>query len=107
MQRVLTTVFIQNNFLQVGKVETAKDKSLAREWVSDELSTLPGAMVTVSPFGSVRIKRKAGNFISRQSRSWSFEKYKALSGQRDNGGGESVLQDFRPPPASPLANCLK
>ena len=44
-------------------METAKGKGYRREWVEDELSTLPGATVTVSPFGSVKIKRKAGRDI--------------------------------------------
>jgi hypothetical protein len=46
--------------VQVGKVETAKAKEKKRTWVEDELSTLPGATVTVTPFGNVRVKRKAG-----------------------------------------------
>jgi hypothetical protein len=44
----------------VGKVETTKEKQ-KRTWVEDELSTVPGATVTVSPYGTVRIKRKAGD----------------------------------------------
>ncbi len=44
----------------MGKVETTKEKQ-KRTWVEDELSTVPGATVTVSPYGTVRIKRKAGD----------------------------------------------
>ncbi len=43
-------------------METAKAKEKKRTWVEDELSTLPGATVTVTPFGNVRVKRKAGQY---------------------------------------------
>jgi len=43
----------------LGKVESVNPPKTKRKTVSDELSTVPGATVTVTPYGSVRVKRKA------------------------------------------------
>jgi len=44
---------------ELGKVESSKEQNRKRKTVSDELSTVPGATVTVTPFGTVRVKRTA------------------------------------------------
>merc|ERR550519_912593 len=43
----------------LGKVESSLPRVTKRRTVTDELSTLPGATVTVTPYGSVRVKRTA------------------------------------------------
>merc|ERR1740129_1098170 len=43
----------------MGKVESSLPKVTKRRTVTDELSTVPGATVTVTPYGTVRVKRTA------------------------------------------------
>merc|ERR550519_1674670 len=43
----------------LGKVESSLPRVTKRRTVTDELSTVPGATVTVTPYGSVRVKRTA------------------------------------------------
>merc|ERR1740122_821449 len=43
----------------LGKVESSLPKVTKRRTVTDELSTVPGATVTVTPYGTVRVKRTA------------------------------------------------
>ena len=46
---------------KVGKVATTNDHNkIKRAAVVDELSTIPGAIVTVTPSGTVKVKRSAG-----------------------------------------------
>merc|ERR1719186_2077053 len=43
----------------LGKVESSLPKVTKMRTVTDELSTVPGATVTVTPYGTVRVKRTA------------------------------------------------
>lgn len=43
----------------LGKVESSQPHVGKRKTVTDELSTVPGATVTVTPYGTVRVKRTA------------------------------------------------
>ena len=45
----------------MGDVQTKKIEKARRKPVSDELSTIPGATVTVTPSGKVTVKRVVGN----------------------------------------------
>ena len=60
----------------MGKVQTKKLEMARLEAVSDELSTIPGATVTVTPGGNITVKRVVGNTLYNYFKSYIIYLYR-------------------------------